>query len=137
MTKVRKNGRPTTYLEWVEVPPRTAREVELFEETEFTKPVDFHSFRRAYKQALADAGVELQTAMALSGASSPKAHQRYLANTAKERALPAAALPNICIVRAENPEAQKTKPQLSSGFVGAGEEIRTLDVNLGKVALYH
>ena len=34
MTKVRKNGRPTTYLEWVEVPPRTAREVELFEEAE-------------------------------------------------------------------------------------------------------
>src|SRR5690606_26758305 len=70
-------------------------------ETEFTKPVDFHSFRRAFKQALADAGVELQTAMALSGASDAKAHQRYLANTAKMRRLPEAALPTFSIVRAE------------------------------------
>lgn len=75
----------------------TPREVELFTETTYTKPVDFHSFRRAFKQALADAGVELQTAMALSGATDAKAHQRYLANTAKMRELPAGALPILAI----------------------------------------
>ena len=113
--------------------PLTPRETELFEETEFTKPVDFHSFRRAFKQALAGAGVEMQTAMALSGASSPKAHQRYLANTAKARQLPAAALPNFSIVDAE----KKSPVPKNQAFLRAGEEIRTLDVNLGKGALNH
>ena len=31
---------------------------------------------------------------------------------------------------------EKTQPE-GLGFVGAGDEIRTRDVNLGKVALYH
>ncbi len=79
----------------------TPREREIFEDTPFTRRVDFHSFRRSYKQALADAGVDLQQAMALSGATDAKAHARYLANTSKMRELPAAALPSICIGRAE------------------------------------
>lgn len=73
--------------------PPTLRERELLEETEFTRPVDFHSFRRAFKQGLADAGVELQTAMTLSGATDAKTHARYLANTSKLRTVPLAALP--------------------------------------------
>ena len=63
--------------------------------TEFTLPADFHSGRRAYKQALADAGVELITAMALSGANDVKSHQRYVSNTSKAREIPAAALPDF------------------------------------------
>src|SRR5690606_29126940 len=98
---MRKNGRKDVRVRWEPVRQLSARERELFEETEFTKPVDFHSFRRAFKQALADAGVELTTAMTLSGASDVKAHQRYLTNTAKMRTLPAAALPNFSIMRAE------------------------------------
>src|SRR5690606_33811892 len=78
----------------------TPRERELLEETEFTKPTDFHSFRRAYKQALANAGVELTTAMALSGATDAKAHQRYLTNTALARPVPEQALPRLTIQRA-------------------------------------
>jgi len=111
----------------------TTREKELFEMSEYTKPVDFHSFRRSYKQALADSGVEIQQAMALSGASDAKAHQRYLHNTAKMRTLPEAGLPSLSIVH-----AQKKTPILSNqGFYRAGEGDRTLDVDLGKVALYH
>jgi integrase len=98
---VRSNGRKGTRFDWHASRELTPREVELFQETEFTKPVDFHSFRRAFKQALADAGVEMQTAMALSGASDAKAHQRYLANTAKMRRLPEAALPNLAIARVQ------------------------------------
>lgn len=79
---VRKNGRDDRRLVW-ESRDLSPRERELFEEPQFTKPVDFHSFRRSFKQALADAGVELQTAMALSGASDAKAHHRYLASTGK------------------------------------------------------
>src|SRR6185436_11576267 len=45
----------------------TARERELFTETADTLPVDFHSWRRAYSQALADAGVNAQQATALAG----------------------------------------------------------------------
>ncbi len=94
---VRANGRKTYPLTWVEARPLTPRERELFEETEFTKPVEFHSFRRGFKQALADAGVDWQQASALSGASDPKAHQRYLQNTAKMRSVPTAALPALGI----------------------------------------
>ena len=125
---MRSNGRPGVRYTWRAAREMTPRERELFSETEYTRPVDFHSFRRAYKQALADAGVELQTAMALSGATDAKAHQRYLRNTAKSRRLPAAALPRLGI----------GSPGSHSGALsGAGEGIRTLDVNLGKVALYH
>src|SRR5690606_38268194 len=80
MTTQKEPGKHAFRLDWVEARSPTPRERELFAPTEFTKPVDFHSFRRAYKQALADAGVDLQQAMALSGASDVKAHQRYLAN---------------------------------------------------------
>jgi hypothetical protein len=55
----------------------TPRERELLTETEYTRPVEFHSFRCAFiKQGLADAGVELQTAMALSGATDAATHRR-------------------------------------------------------------
>jgi hypothetical protein len=73
--------------------PLTARETVLLTETDYTKPVDFHSWRRAFNQALADAGVNSQTSMALAGHSSLKAHERYLRNSDTLRIVPAAALP--------------------------------------------
>jgi integrase len=107
---MRRNGRRDVRIEFKPARPLTPRERELFEETEFTKPVDFHSFRRAFKQALADAGVELTTAMSLSGASDVKAHQRYLANTSKMRRVPVEALPTFAMVRAETPDAGLRNP---------------------------
>ena len=71
----------------------TERERELLTETEYTRPVDFHSFRRQFKQALADAGVDVQQAMNLSGATDLSAHKRYLTNTSKAREIPINALP--------------------------------------------
>lgn len=67
---------------------------ELHHETATTRPVDFHSTRRAYSQALARANVNEQTAMALTGHSDSKVHQRYLESVAV-RALPAAAAPPL------------------------------------------
>lgn len=61
----------------------TRRERELFEETEFTLPVDFHSWRRAFTQALGDADVNAQQATALAGHASLAAHARYLASSGK------------------------------------------------------
>jgi integrase len=91
----RSHGRDDFRLTWETARPMTARERELFAETEHTKPVDFHSFRRAFKQGLADAGVDVQLSMALSGATDLGVHQRYLANTAKARRVPDAALPSL------------------------------------------
>jgi integrase len=101
-TIVRKfpNGseRTDTRVTWkVSARPLTARETTLFTETEFTLPVDFHSWRRSYNQALADAGVNAQQAKALAGHSTLAAHERYLQNSEKARTIPAAALPNAGI----------------------------------------
>jgi hypothetical protein len=118
-------------------------------------PVDFHSTRRAYATALALAGVNEQTAMALTGHADSKVHRLYL-EAANIRALPAGAVPAfdpaaVAVFAAKQnrpsrgtkPEASTKKPASaarqpvdSTQQSGAGEEIRTLDVHLGKVALY-
>ena len=138
---VRSNGRPFRSVSWVEGRPMTKREVELFEETTRTKPVDFHSFRRAFKQGLAEAGTDVQTSLTLSGASDLKTHMRYLRNTSKMRTVPTEALPTLDMDHVQTKRAAEVgDPDFSSdsaGLCGAGEGIRTLDVNLGKVALYH
>ncbi len=67
---------------------------ELHHETPFSLPVDFHSFRRAFSSALANAGVNEQTAMALTGHADAKAHRRYLTAVDAQRALPS-ALPDF------------------------------------------
>jgi len=101
---IRANKRPDSRPTWVESRPMTPRELELLEPGPFTKPVDFHSFRRAYKQALADSGMDVQASMALSGATDMAAHARYLLNTAKLQRVPDAALPSFSIVVAETPD---------------------------------
>lgn len=93
----RSNGRKLTKRVWRTVREMTPRERELFEETEFTLPVDFHSWRRAFNQALADAGVNAQQAQALAGHSSLEAHERYLRNSQRMREIPAAALPKLLV----------------------------------------
>lgn len=68
--------------------PRFRRERVLFTETPERLPVDFHSWRRAYSQALADADVNAQQASRLAGHDSLSAHQRYLQNAEKMARLP-------------------------------------------------
>jgi len=91
----RSNGRPDRRLAWEIVREPTERERELLQETPYLRPVDFHSFRRAFKQGLADANVDVQQTMALSGATDLSAHRRYLTNTGKLRSVPRAALPDF------------------------------------------
>lgn len=79
------------------------RWLELFEDSEETLRVDFHSFRRGFVQGLGDAGVNAQTAQALAGHASLEAHARYLRNAGKLRELPAAALPQITISNRQLP----------------------------------
>ena len=97
---VRKNGRPLDRKYWDQVRELTPREVELFDGNDHTLPVDFHSFRRMYCQALADAGVNAQLAKSLAGHSTEAAHDRYLRNSDKVRVLPTAARPSIDLSKA-------------------------------------
>jgi len=109
------------------------RERELFEDTTFTRPVDFHSWRRAYSQALANAGASAQQASALAGHASLDAHQRYLNNTTKMAEVPAAALPSIRVLPqlvAKTPNALKETKVKSPGFAGAFRQLRGEDLNL-------
>jgi len=87
----------------------TQRWRELFTDTDFTLRVDFHSWRRAFAQALADADVNAQTAQALTGHASLAAHARYLRSSGKLRALPSAALPQITIATLPNGRTQKAE----------------------------
>jgi len=70
--------------------------VEVFE-TATTLPVDFHSFRRAFSTALAEAGVNVQHAMHLAAHSDPRVHVRYVMRTAAMRRIPDAALPRLTV----------------------------------------
>jgi integrase len=72
----------------------SARWRELFEETEFTRPVDFHSFRRAFADGLEAAGLSEPEMMRAGGWSTPEAMNRY---PTKHRtvAIPSAALPRL------------------------------------------
>jgi integrase len=65
----------------------------LYYETTTTRPVDFHSFRRAFNTALAEAGVNVQHAMHLAAHGDAKTHMRYVMRTAAMRSIPDAALP--------------------------------------------
>jgi hypothetical protein len=82
------NGRQMTKTEWELAREMTPRERELLEPGAYTKPVDWHSCRRAYTQALADAGATAQQATALAGHASLSAHARYLARSGALQAPP-------------------------------------------------
>jgi integrase len=58
------------------------------------KPLDFHSFRRAFATGLADAGVNVQQAMALAGHRTASTHMRYVKIT-EVLEVPLAALPKM------------------------------------------
>jgi hypothetical protein len=73
----------------------TERERELLEETEFTRPVDFHSWRRHFVQALADMGMNAQQAQKLAGHADLSAHERYLRSSARTLEIPTEALPDL------------------------------------------
>ncbi len=81
---------------WVPGRPMTAKERVLFEEGKYTLPVDFHSWRRAWSQALKRAGVNVQTSAAITGhATDLRAHGRYLPNPTEAEAVPAGVVPML------------------------------------------
>jgi len=87
----------------------------LYFETATTRPVDFHSFRRAYNTALAEAGVNVQQAMHLAGHSDAKTHLRYVMQTRAMGTVPEAALPRLALPvessESSRSEAGETAPR--------------------------
>ncbi len=84
----------------------------LYYETATTLPVDFHSFRRAFNTALAEAGVNVQHAMHLASHSDAKVHARYVMSTKAMRTIPDAALPRLPLAGLR--ETRKT-PRIVTG----------------------
>lgn len=81
---------------WVTGREPTAKERALFEEGRYTLPLDFHSWRRAWSQALKKVGANVQTSAALTGhASDLRAHGRYLSNPTEAMAVPAGVVPQL------------------------------------------
>jgi len=117
----RSNGREHKRQVWETVRELTPRERVLLEETEYSLPVDWHSWRRAFNQALGDSGVNAQQAMKLSGHASTQAHERYLQNTQKLLTIPVEALPSLTVVSGHKPMG--TLPELAP--VGANDEAET------------
>jgi integrase len=58
------------------------------------KPLEFHSFRRAFNTALADVGLNIQTAMRLAGHKNASTHMRYVM-IAEMLVTPIGALPKL------------------------------------------
>jgi hypothetical protein len=67
----------------------------LYYETSTTLPVDFHSFRRAFNTALAEARVNVQQAMSLASHWDARTHMRYVMRTRAMRTIPEAAIPRL------------------------------------------
>jgi integrase len=92
--------------------PGSPRWRELFEQTEVTKPVDFHSWRRAFVQGLANADINVQRAMVLTGHSDMSVHGHYLNNTLKAHTMPDKALPRLHRVNSSvAPAALRAAPE--------------------------
>lgn len=67
----------------------------IHNDTETTKKVDFHSFRRAFASALAAADIGEQRAMRLTSHTDSRVHARYVMETEAMRTIPAAAIPRL------------------------------------------
>ena len=80
---------------------------EVHTDTDSTKRADFHSFRRAFSTALADAGANVQLASRLAGHADLSAHNRYLMQSVTMQTIPEAALPKLLSFATESAKTRK------------------------------
>jgi len=90
----------------------------LFGEATLTRPVDFHSFRRSFSTALAEAGVPEQRAMHLAGHADGRAHARYVLETEAMMRVPPEVLPVLSVAADPSPPLP-TIAALGSGLGSA------------------
>ena len=112
----------------------------LYFETETSLPVDFHSFRRAYNTALAEAGVNVQQSMHLAGHTNASTHMRYVMKTAAMQMVPDEAIPELPSVELSRDVTIQTSDNITNSpttvNTRAGHGTRTRDPQLGKLVLY-
>ena len=90
----------------------------LYFETSYTYPLDFHSTRRAFATALADSGVNVQTAMRLAGHHDAATHGRYVAMSAESKRLPEGAAPSFTgatLVESSSPSSESRSVNRAKG----------------------
>ncbi len=121
----------------------TPRQRELFTDTDVSRRLDFHSFRRAAAGALARAGVNEQIAMAYLNHADSKTHRRYWAAaqilSAVPGALPALPLPLEPAAKgrlAYSRQTQRDHRKRSPMILGRRDRVRTCDHRLVRPALY-
>lgn len=118
---------------WVPGRAPTPKEKPLFEEGRYTLPLDFHSWRRAWSQALKKVGANVQTSAALTGhAADLRAHGRYLSNPTEAQQVPAGVVPNLSKEKGFGREPAKTqiRPEVMSNDSGRARR----DSNAGPLA---
>ncbi len=102
-----------------------------------SKRLNFHSFRHAFNSALARAGVNVQTAMALANHADAKTHMRYVEPSPEMKRIPLAALP---LLMPTNPSESSGAVDDSMGPTVANSStpgvIRTRDQRLRRPPLY-
>jgi len=106
------------------------------------KPLDFHSFRRAFNTALADVGLNIQTAMRLAGHKNAATHMRYVM-IAETLTTPTGAMPKLSkapALPALRQSAEKTVATVLEPktlcFLSAPRWVRTTDLRLRRPSLY-
>lgn len=100
---------------------------ELFEETETTLPVDFHSLRRAFATALEDADIPERQAMALADHTDSRTHRRYTMHAKRAQQIPEGAIPRRVV---SSEVSSRSGEDIENG---AGHGPRTRDLQLGKL----
>lgn len=107
---------------------------ELQVDTDDTRAVDFHSFRRAYVTALANSGLNEQSAMDLTGHTQPTTHALY--RGPRQLETPAGALPGGK-VSSPSPDSPPPSPHVPppsapSDMAAVAAALQALATQLGK-----
>jgi len=102
---------------FVQIREPSQRERIVLEGDASTLPVDFHSWRRRYAQALADAGLSAQQAALLSGHATLSQHGVYLARATQAVTAPDAAIPKI-LPEGDVESAARTSEVVDGGVNG-------------------